>query len=196
MTLSFDEYQLQAAKTAVYPRQFVLTHGQETTPGASCIYPVFGLCGEIGEVCQVLTDRLGLSVDLEKECGDVLWYIAAICSDLSIKMSQVAECDTFEAFAHGAWVVSPLSTAGILQELFIAAGTIAEATKKTIRDSGGIVTPERLKVIVAALRRVLVALRSICIHKSLNIASAANGNLAKLAARAAKGTIQGSGDNR
>lgn len=195
--LTFDQYQKGALSTAVYPRQYVLMGGETVKPGSpSCIYPVFGLCGEIGEVGQVLTNSLGQYWELTKECGDVLWYVAAICSDLSINMSAVAEYEKFEDFDLGVKLTNDVRVDDILHELFIAAGIVAEATKKTIRDSAGVVTPERLKVIVAALRRILVALVSICHERGIDFAVVAQGNLDKLAARAAKGTIQGSGDNR
>lgn len=196
-TFTFDEYQKSALSTAVYPRQYVLMGGEAVKSGSpSCIYPVFGLCGEIGEVGQVLTNSLGQYWELSKECGDVLWYVAAICSDLSISMSSVAEYNTFEEFDRSVKLTNYVSVDDLLHELFIAAGVVAEATKKTIRDSDGVVTPERLKVIVAALRRILVALVSICHERGLDFSGVAQGNLDKLAARAAKGTLQGSGDNR
>lgn len=194
--LTFDQYQKSALSTAVYPRQYVLMGGETVkSDSPSCIYPVFGLCGEIGEVGQVLTDGLGSYWELVKECGDVLWYVAAICSDLSINMSVVSEYDKFEDFGF-ITLTNNVRGRCMLNELFIAAGIVAEATKKTIRDSAGVVTPERLKIIVAALKRVLVALVAICHEHGIDFVVVAQHNLDKLAARAAKGTIQGSGDNR
>lgn len=196
--LTFDEYQKSALSTAVYPRQYVLMGGETVKSGSpSCIYPVFGLCGEIGEVGQVLTNSLGTYWELIKECGDVLWYVAAICSDLSINMSAVSEYETFEDFDIGVKLTNhDVRIHDILNELFIAAGIVAEATKKTIRDSAGVVTPERLKVIVAALKRVLIALVSICHERGIDFVQAAKHNLEKLASRSARGVISGSGDNR
>lgn len=195
--LSFDEYQKQALSTAVYPRQYVLMAGETVKPShPSCIYPVFGLCGEIGEVAQVLTSHMGQTVELGKECGDVLWYVAAICSDLLIGMSDVAEYSTFEAFAQNTLLTNNVHVDDLLVELFIAAGVVSEATKKTIRDADGFVSPERLAVIKVALKRVLVALAAICDRRGISFQSIAQGNLKKLAARAARGTISGSGSNR
>jgi|SRR5689334_2566913 len=197
MNLTFDEYQSRALTTAVYPRQYVLMGGEAVKPNSpSCIYPVFGLCGEIGEVAQVTVDRLGKIEDLKKECGDVLWYIAAICSDLSIKMGDVAGHETFSMFAANSRLTNNLSVEEMVVELSIAAGIVSEATKKTIRDSDGIVTKERLAAIQVALRRILVALSAICERRGIIFGCVATGNLAKLAGRAAKGTITGSGDNR
>lgn len=195
--ISFAEYQQHALSTAVYPRQYVLMGGETVKPNApSCVYPVFGLCGEAGEVVQVLNSHLGQTAELNKECGDVLWYVAAICSDLSIQMSDVAGWETFYAFQYNSSLTNSPCLHQLIAELFIAVSIVAEATKKTIRDSNGIVTNERLAVIKAALRRVLVALAAICGQRGIDFGHVAQVNLDKLASRAARGTIQGSGDAR
>ena len=84
---TFEEYQSRANATAIYPKEH------------SIIYPSLGLTGEAGEVAvkvkKVLRDDNGeLSDDkrteLIKEVGDVLWYIAALCRDLEVTMSEVA----------------------------------------------------------------------------------------------------------
>jgi len=197
MSLTFDEYQKRALSTAVYPRQYVLMAGEVIKQNSpSCIYPVFGLCGEIGEVADVTANILGTQIDLIKECGDVLWYIAAICSDLSINMRDVAGCDSFAAFGNQNILTSNAHVHEIVRELFIAAGIIAEATKKTIRDSNGVMTKERLAIIQTALKRILVALKSLCTLHGILFTGVPQSNLDKLAARAAKGTISGNGDNR
>lgn len=197
MTLTFQEYEQQALTTAVYPRQYVLLAGEKVKPNApSCIYPVFGLCGEIGEVVDVLYNTLGQTTELYKECGDVLWYVAAICRDLNINMGDVAGFESFEEFVYHTELTNNISMAELVAELFIAAGIVAEATKKTIRDDGGVTTDKRLAVIKKALYRVLVALSAICRDRSVDFAVVPRINLDKLAARSAKGTIGGSGDNR
>jgi len=85
--VTFDEYQTEAIKTAIYPS----TH--------RIVYPALGLAGEVGEVAEkikkVLRDECGIfgptkRDEIKKEIGDVLWYIAALCEDLSISMDDAA----------------------------------------------------------------------------------------------------------
>lgn len=88
--LSFDDYQQLAGQTAVYP-------GRDDDTVAP--YPSLGLAGEAGEVCEqikkAIRDDGGQITDrrrqkLRKELGDVLWYVAAVCSELDLKMEDVA----------------------------------------------------------------------------------------------------------
>jgi len=83
--MNFDEYQVEAYKMAIYPKD--------------TFYPVLGLCGEAGEIAEkfkkCLRDKGGIidedfKVELVKELGDVLWYIGAICSEYGLSMSDVA----------------------------------------------------------------------------------------------------------
>ena len=85
----FDVYQELAMSTAVYPQR-----------GNNLAYPALGLNGEAGEVAEkvkkVLRDKGGLldeetRLALKKELGDVLWYVAAMCSEAGLSMGEVAE---------------------------------------------------------------------------------------------------------
>ena len=87
--MNFTEYQNLALATAIYPKKY------ET------IYPALGLCGEAGEVAEKIKKSIrdGLhnwpdeqfKADLTKELGDVLWYVAALASDLDISLNEIAE---------------------------------------------------------------------------------------------------------
>jgi NTP pyrophosphatase (non-canonical NTP hydrolase) len=88
MSLSFADYQTQASKTAIYPDADVI------------VYPALGLVSEAGEVAgkvkKVLRDNNGQFLPeareaIAKEVGDVLWYIAALCTDLGVDMADVAQ---------------------------------------------------------------------------------------------------------
>ena len=87
---AFDLYQQRAWKTAFYP-------GKRS---GFNLYTVVGLCGEAGEVAEkakkIFRDRNGdptnRDVDvIGLELGDVLWYIAAIASELGLSLGEVAE---------------------------------------------------------------------------------------------------------
>ncbi|MBP9864321.1 nucleoside triphosphate pyrophosphohydrolase family protein [Patescibacteria group bacterium] len=86
--MTFQEYQLAARKTAVYPNQ-----------GSNYIYPTLGLVGEAGEVAEkikkVIRDEQQVMTpekiqELSKELGDVLWYIAQLSTELGLDLEDVA----------------------------------------------------------------------------------------------------------
>ncbi len=86
--MDFDQYQRFAKTTAIYPNQ-----------GKNFIYPTLGLAGEAGEVAEkikkIIRDDNGKITkekkeELEKELGDVLWYVAQLSTEIGLKMSKVA----------------------------------------------------------------------------------------------------------
>ncbi len=81
--MTFDKYQRKAAKTAIY------------SSAHQIMYPALGLAGEAGEVAdkvkKVLRDGTLDRKAIAMELGDVLWYVAALCRDLNIDMSECAE---------------------------------------------------------------------------------------------------------
>jgi NTP pyrophosphatase (non-canonical NTP hydrolase) len=88
MVITFREYQTEARKTAMYPRC-----------GQNLEYPALGLAGEVGELCNVIKkisrDNAGVvSEDIRKrlasELGDVLWYVAALATELGLALDHVA----------------------------------------------------------------------------------------------------------
>jgi NTP pyrophosphatase (non-canonical NTP hydrolase) len=87
--MNFSEYQDFARTTAVYPNI-----------GNNLWYPTLGLCGEAGEISEkvkkLYRDKDGVIdgqfiVDLTKELGDQLWYIAALASEININLETIAE---------------------------------------------------------------------------------------------------------
>lgn len=73
--MDFAEYEDLAIRTAIYPRSHAI------------IYPALGLTGEAGEVAEKVKKMIrDGNLDphaLHKEIGDVMWYLAALCHDLS-----------------------------------------------------------------------------------------------------------------
>ena len=87
--MDFDNYQIEARKTAIYPDK-----------DKNFIYPTLGLVGECGEVAEkikkVLRDNNGnfdyeSKTAIKKELGDVLWYLANLCNELDFTLNEVAE---------------------------------------------------------------------------------------------------------
>jgi NTP pyrophosphatase (non-canonical NTP hydrolase) len=84
--MNINTYQQEAAKTAIYSNKL--------------IYPTLGLAGEAGEIAnkvkKILRDNSGeLAEDVRQnlinELGDVLWYVAALATDLGVELSEVAD---------------------------------------------------------------------------------------------------------
>lgn len=97
-TLTLWSYQIQADTCAIYPMR-----------GSNLYYPALGLAGEAGEVCnkikKIMRDKEGKmeSADimaLRDELGDVLWYVAALCSELRLDMGAVAEANLDKLFSR------------------------------------------------------------------------------------------------
>ena len=88
-SMTLDDYQKRSRKTAVYPDL-----------GKNIIYPTLGFVGEAGELAdkvkKIFRDDSGKIKPEVKEAiiieiGDVLWYMAQLCTELNIKMSRVAD---------------------------------------------------------------------------------------------------------
>lgn len=78
-----DLYQLEVSKT-MKP----LPHKE-----ALCAWSM-GLAGEVGEVVEPLKkylfhDKTLDVAEIEKELGDVLWYLTALCTEFNLSLSQV-----------------------------------------------------------------------------------------------------------
>ena len=87
--MDFDNYQIEARKTAIYPNK-----------DKNFIYPTLGLVGESGEVAEkvkkILRDKNNSfdyesKIAIKKELGDVLWYLSNLCDELDFSLNEVAE---------------------------------------------------------------------------------------------------------
>ena len=90
--VDFPEYQRRAAETAIYPRA-----GEQHIDGLS--YVTLGLVGEAGEIAnkvkKILRDSGGIVeparlTAVAEEAGDVLWYLARLCTEMGVDLGQVA----------------------------------------------------------------------------------------------------------
>ncbi|MFA6273045.1 MAG: nucleoside triphosphate pyrophosphohydrolase family protein [Candidatus Paceibacterota bacterium] len=86
--MTFEEYQKKSRKTAKYPKI-----------GASFVYPTLGFAGESGEVVEkikkIFRDDKGKVTaekkkEIEKELGDVLWYLSQIATELGLSLDKIA----------------------------------------------------------------------------------------------------------
>lgn len=86
--MTLNEYQEKAMTTAQYAEKWAI------------IYPALKLSGEAGEVSEkvgkVLRDKDGIfteeiKLELAKELGDVMWYIAALAKAFGYSLEEIAE---------------------------------------------------------------------------------------------------------
>src|SRR3974390_3497881 len=89
--MDFDEYKKLSKRTALYPEY-----------GARWVYPALGLASEAGEVADKIKKAIrdhGGEINeerkqaIQKELGDVLWYVAQLCSDLDLSMAETAQAN-------------------------------------------------------------------------------------------------------
>mgnify|MGYP001575017956 CR=1 len=87
--MNLSDYQSFAHTTALYP-----------DAGKNLYYPALGLGGETGEVLnkvkKVMRDHGGLVTEefreiLKNELGDVLWYVAALSTELGLNLDDIAQ---------------------------------------------------------------------------------------------------------
>ena len=73
------------------------------------VYPTLGLANEAGEVAgkvkKIFRDRGGVISEgdreaLKQELGDVLWYLAQICTELDLSLQEVAEANLTKLFSR------------------------------------------------------------------------------------------------
>ena len=76
------------------------------------------------------------------------------------------------------------------------AGEVADKVKKVIRDRGGAFSPEVIEALQLELGDVLWYVAQLASELGLDLEAVAHANLDKLASRAARNVIAGSGDHR
>ncbi|MCS7055741.1 MAG: nucleoside triphosphate pyrophosphohydrolase family protein [Thermoflexales bacterium] len=86
--MDFSDYQHLSRRTAHYP-----------SVGHPLIYPTLGLTNEAGEVAgkikKIFRDKAGVICEADREAlkaelGDVLWYLAQVCTELGLSLEEVA----------------------------------------------------------------------------------------------------------
>lgn len=89
--MKISDYQKQAARTLIDAPGFDPTNQEIMT-----VWNALGLAGEAGEVAEHVKKGIfhqhGIDPSiLRKELGDVLWYVAALCTTQGLSMEEVME---------------------------------------------------------------------------------------------------------
>ena len=91
--MTFQEYQQWSRKTAIY-----------WDLGKNLVYPTLGLAGEVGEVAEkikkIFRDDNGIisdekRIEIQKELGDVLWYVSQLASEMGLSLEDVVKTTVF-----------------------------------------------------------------------------------------------------
>ncbi len=89
--MELNEYQQKAAESSVYPASGTF---------GGVLYAVVALTGEAGEIAnktkKIMRDDHGevgelRRMELAKEMGDVLWYLAALAGELGLTLEEIAQ---------------------------------------------------------------------------------------------------------
>jgi len=98
--MDFEEYQKLSRETAQYP-----------DAGRNYVYPTLGLAGESGEVAEKIKKAVrdcggvideARRLEIEKELGDVLWYVSQLASELQLSLDGVARKNIDKLFSRKA----------------------------------------------------------------------------------------------
>jgi NTP pyrophosphatase (non-canonical NTP hydrolase) len=87
------DYQEQAARTQIDQPDFEI-------PGLEmmAVWNALGFAGKAGDVAELV--KKGVfhrrhidPLELEKELGDVLWYVSALCTNLGLDLGQIMQAN-------------------------------------------------------------------------------------------------------
>jgi len=176
-----------------------VAHYHDKAPNANFIYPALGLCGEIGEALDKV-QHVDDAEAITGELGDVLWYVVNTALDLDITIPSVidsiilggTECQTFDQL-QGRFLALDASC---FLAFVVYAGRIAEIAKKSIRDTNGSVSDEKVQIIRENLGYILLGITRFADMYSVPLQAVAQANINKLFSRRDRGVLSGDGDNR
>lgn len=100
--MTFEDYQKQARTTELMVRK---DKGSANDP--AFVAKILGLVGEAGEVAEkfkkIVRDKEGViseedRTEIQKELGDVLWYVSAVSDYLDLTLEEVASMNLKKLF--------------------------------------------------------------------------------------------------
>lgn len=148
-------------------------------------YVALGLGGETNEFLEKIDEETEIGPTL-KEVGDILWYCAA-CR-VEMKLSELYLPIVTDTFKNPFKLTTPV-------------GHVLEQIKKYLRDDwkkGSVMEldEKRKEIIHTSLQTILEELSKFCLSVGTDLTTVAQQNIDKLADRAKRDVIKGSGDER
>lgn len=183
--MRLNEYQKKAITTKIYDNSVAIP------------YVILGICGESAELYEKIDETCGdknfsdLSL-LSKETVDVVWYLAAWAEENGLKLEDIEELSKLPIEE---------SITDLMSDLVIYSGQIAEYAKKALRDnfddiSNGVYPTSKMDATNLATSNLLRTIRGIISYYNLDFNTCLQENIDKLASRARRGVLGGSGDVR
>lgn len=168
-------YQTEAHKTAIYPKEY------------AAAYCGLKLIGEVSELIEKYVNKVPKKLIL-LEIGDCLWYLAEIATLNNIVLSTLMT----DLFFH------PIITKDFEQQLLwlsVHAGSYNEQIGKLIRKENKVLFPEEKQTILMILGCFRI-LNDLSISIGSTLEQVAQENLSKLQSRFNRNVIIGNGDLR
>lgn len=173
---TFKDYQDFTATTAKYPNV-----------GNNTDYPLMGLMGEFGELCEkfkklerdsgsVITPEIKTAI--VKEAGDVMWYVARLASELNVELEAFMGVHQYVNVKYVDYLKSAvkyISTIVIDMDM--------SESKEVVQDN--------LEILISVLSQLLGAQEI-----NVSLEEVLKTNMEKLIDRKNRNAISGSGDNR
>lgn len=181
--LTLDAYQRLALKTAVYPGR-----------GSNLEYPILGLIEEVGEIAgqlkRVQRDDGGALTETRRqkmlaECGDALWYLAALSFELRLPLRQLAGSQNFQPLTKAAEKFAGMPLFSLLWRLEYYLG---QAIGLLGQSQGGDVN--------APIQPLVIVWAAVCVELGSTPEEVATMNIEKLAGRAERNALHGEGSER
>lgn len=184
--MNLNDYQKQAITTKIYDDSVAIP------------YVILGIAGEAAELYEKIRDyQQGGDVSFDligKECADIVWYLAAYADETGQKLNDLIIENTDYEYP----LINPELD---LQNLVIYSGRISEYGKKALRDDfeyikEGLLPQDKIEKINKAVAGLFKATSYIAEGFGLDLGQILRQNIEKLASRAERGVLGGSGDNR
>lgn len=190
--MNLNEYQKQAITTKIYADEVALS------------YLALGLGGEAVElfekiqenksnICELSEDQFRL---MSKEIGDVYWYLAGLAEETDQKLGDIKE-ELYDSIT----LPPDVKFDEVLGMLIISTGAILEVFKKALRDDyrkfvNKKLTDDKFAKMNNRIVELLVQCEYLADFFGISVGDILQQNVDKLASRAKRGTLSGSGDER
>ena len=188
--MNLSTYQKQAITTKIYADEAALS------------YLALGLGGEASELFEkIKQNRRNITTLsdsefelLAKEIGDSYWYLAGLAEETNQDLS-----DIYSDFSKD--LPSDVKFDEVVDMLIVETGVILEVFKKALRDDYKLfvtkrLTEDKFTKMNLAIAKILVICEWLASFFGVSVSTILQQNVDKLASRAKRGTLSGSGDER
>ena len=188
--MNLNQYQKQAITTKIYADEAALS------------YLALGLGGESSELFEKIKENRDEITTLEgdklqllaKEIGDVYWYLAGLAQETDQELGNI-----YFDYSKDLPVDSKFDN--VVDMLVVETGAVLEVFKKALRDDYTLfvdkkLVPGKFMKMNVAIANLLTICEYLANFFEVQVGTILQQNVDKLASRAKRGTLSGSGDVR